>query len=87
MFLAANRKATMKHFTATEAKNRFGELLEQAGNEPVAIQKNGRNYRVVLAAEDYERLVSASGGIEPAIKTSLERSMKRWDKLYTSLAR
>ena len=46
----------MKHFTATEAKNRFGELMEQAGNEPVAIQKNGRNYRVVLAAEDYERL-------------------------------
>jgi len=77
----------MKHFTATEAKNRFGELMEQAGSEPVAIQKNGRDYRVVLSAEDYERLVSATGGLDSTVMTSLERSMRRWDKLYTALAK
>lgn len=77
----------MKRFSATDAKNRFGELMEQSGNEPVAIQKNGRDVRIVLAAEEYERLVSASSGLDPSVKSSLERSMKRWDKLYTALAR
>ena len=79
--------STMKHFSATDAKNRFGELMEQSGTEPVAIQKNGRNYRVILAAEDYENLISKSGGMDPVVKNSLERSMKRWDKLYTVLAK
>lgn len=77
----------MKHFTATDAKNRFGELMEQSGNEPVAIQKNGRDFRIVIAAEEYERLLAVSGGMDVRVKSSLERSMKRWDKLYTALAR
>jgi prevent-host-death family protein len=77
----------MKHFSATEAKNRFGELMEQSGSEPIAIHKNGRPVRVLLAAEEYERLISTSGEMDPRVKTSLERSMKRWDKLYTALAR
>ncbi len=77
----------MKHFTATDAKNRFGELMEQSGIEPVAIQKNGRDFRIVIAAEEYERLLAVSGGMDVRMKSSLERSMKRWDKLYTALAR
>ena len=77
----------MKHFSATDAKNKFGELMEQSGSEPVAIQKNGRDVRVIMAAEDYQRLVSSSDGLDARVKTSLERSMKRWDKLYTALAK
>ena len=33
----------MKHFTATEAKNRFGELIDEVNNSPVVIRKNGRD--------------------------------------------
>jgi len=77
----------MKHFSATDAKNKFGDLMEQSGNEPVAIQKNGRDVRVILTAEEYNRLISASTQIDQTVKTSLERSMKRWDKVYAALAR
>ncbi|MCB1386408.1 MAG: type II toxin-antitoxin system prevent-host-death family antitoxin [Nitratireductor sp.] len=76
----------MKHFTATEAKNRFGELMEQAGNEPVAIQKNGRNYRVVLAAEDYERLAKQNA-VRPLVKELHKRSMERRREVYEALAK
>jgi prevent-host-death family protein len=77
----------MRQFTATEAKNRFGELLDASGSEPVAIQKNGRNYRVILSSEEFERIVAASAGIDPTLQTSLERSIRRWNKVYEELAK
>ena len=46
----------MKMFTAKEAKNRFGVLLDSAQREPVTIQKNGRAVAVVLSVEEYRRL-------------------------------
>ena len=76
----------MKVMQASEAKNRFGELLEASGNEPVAIRKNGRDIRVVISTEEYERLTGASS-IDPKVQTSLERSMKRWNRVYEALAR
>jgi prevent-host-death family protein len=77
----------MKTFTATEAKNRFGELLDQSGNEPVEIHKNGRPFRVILDADEFRKLVSASQAVDATVQSSLERSLKRWDKLYEALAR
>ena len=41
----------MKTMQATDAKNRFGELLEDAISEPVLIQKNGRDVAVVVLTE------------------------------------
>ncbi|MBK8456539.1 MAG: type II toxin-antitoxin system prevent-host-death family antitoxin [Phyllobacteriaceae bacterium] len=76
----------MKTMQATEAKNRFGELLEMSATEPVLIQKNGRDLRVLLNVEEYEKLVSASG-VDQAVQTSLERSMKRWGRVYEALAK
>ena len=76
----------MKVMQASEAKNRFGELLEVSGNEPVAIRKNGRDIRVVLSTEEYERLIGGNS-IDSRVQTSLERSMKRWNKVYEALAK
>ena len=45
--------------TATEAKNRFGQLLDQAQRGPVFIEKSGRRHSVLLSVEDYDRLVAA----------------------------
>lgn len=45
--------------TATEAKNRFGQLLEQAQRKPVVIEKAGRRHSVLMSAEHYDRLVAA----------------------------
>lgn len=44
--------------TATEAKNRFGQLCQQAKREPVVIQKAGRPDTVLLSYEDYQRLTA-----------------------------
>jgi len=41
---------------ATEAKNRFGELLETASREPVEIAKSGRTVAVVLSARAYREM-------------------------------
>lgn len=77
---------TIRVITSTEAQNQFGKLMEDAKKEPVMIQKNGRDQVVMLSAEDYERIILQSN-VNPAVKSSLERSMKRWDKLYVSLAK
>ncbi|MBM3577863.1 MAG: type II toxin-antitoxin system Phd/YefM family antitoxin [Alphaproteobacteria bacterium] len=48
----------MKCVSAKDAKNGFGWLLDTARAEPVIIEKHGRAVIVVLAIEEYERLVS-----------------------------
>ena len=54
--------------TATEAKNRFGQLLEQAQRAPVVIEKAGRRHSVLMSAEHYDRLLAAQRPVvaEPA---------------------
>ena len=46
----------MRTFTAAEAKNKFGELVDLARSTPVAITKYDRRVLVVLAIEEFERL-------------------------------
>ena len=42
--------------TATEAKNRFGQICAQAKREPVFIEKGGRVDSVILSVEQFEAL-------------------------------
>jgi PHD/YefM family antitoxin component YafN of YafNO toxin-antitoxin module len=42
--------------TATEAKNRFGNLCAIAKREPVFVEKAGQLDSVILAAEHYQAL-------------------------------
>ncbi len=46
----------MKSFSAKEAKDGFGRLLDTAQREPVEIQKKGRPVAVVISLEEYHRL-------------------------------
>lgn len=41
-------------FTAKEAKNNFGRLLEEARRFPVAVLKNGRRVAVVMSSDEYD---------------------------------
>jgi prevent-host-death family protein len=45
--------------TATEAKNRLGQMLEHCQREPVVIEKSGRRHSVLLSAAQYDALVLA----------------------------
>jgi prevent-host-death family protein len=42
--------------TATEAKNRFGQMLDACQVEPVMIEKSGRMHSVLLSMREYEAL-------------------------------
>ena len=53
----------MKKLAASDAKNRFGEMLDLARREPVHITKKGRNVAVVLSTEEFERLTELEGFI------------------------
>lgn len=46
----------MMEFSATQAKQRFAEVLEAAQRGPVKIQRHARDIAVVISAAEYERL-------------------------------
>ena len=43
--------------TATEVKNKFGKFSDIARSEPVIVEKTGRKAIVLIAFEEYERLI------------------------------
>ena len=46
----------MNSFRASMAKNKFGELLDNARREPIIIEKHARPTAVLMAYEEYQRL-------------------------------
>ena len=48
----------MRTFTSATAKNQFGQLIDAARLAPVAITKYDKPFVVVLAVEEFERLVA-----------------------------
>ncbi len=49
-----NHLKIMKIVAAKEAKNRFGQLIDDAQRGPVMIEKNGRPFAVVQSFADFE---------------------------------
>lgn len=49
-------KTDFKTYTATDAKNKFGEVFDSALREPVRIQRNGRRGAVLMSDEFFEDL-------------------------------
>ena len=54
----------MKSFTASDARRRFGWLLEKAQREPVTITKNGRAVAMMLSASDDGMIAAVEGFLE-----------------------
>ena len=79
----------MSSITATDAKNRFGQVLEMARTEPVHVQKNGRDVAVVISPEEFQRYQEAmiKPKVRPAIEELLQRSIERRRSLYEALAK
>lgn len=44
----------MQTIDASDAKSRFGSLLESVQREPITIKKRGRVVAVMVSVEDYE---------------------------------
>ena len=62
--------------TATEAKNRLGQVLEHAQRAPVFIEKAGRRHSVVLSSARYEELLEAEAG------RSLKERTREFNETY-----
>ena len=78
----------MLAFTASDAKNRFGELLDAAGNEPVTIQRNGRDVAVILSAAEFARLSAEGGrGGSALVRAMHEESIRDHEEVYEALAK
>ena len=54
----------MKSFTASDARRRFGRLMETARREPVTITKKGRVAAVMLPASNKELITAVEGVFE-----------------------
>ena len=64
---------------ATQAKNRFGEILKTARDEgPVFIERHGQPQAVVLGIEAYNKLTSSK-------HTSQELELDRWTRDFLDL--
>ena len=52
----------MKAISPREAEHQFGRLIDTARAEPVVVEKHGRPVVVVVAVEEYERLMKIERG-------------------------
>ncbi len=49
----------MNTITATEAKNRFADLVDTARTQPVTITRNDRAVAVMVSPSEYSRLLAS----------------------------
>ena len=54
----------MTLFTASDARRRFGRLLETVQREPVTITKNGRAVAIIVSTSDNELIAAVKGFFE-----------------------
>lgn len=65
--------------SAKDAKYHFGRLIDTARAEPVVIEKHGRPVVVVLAIEEYQRLVAIEASHAPVDDAAAHTSGNRHD--------
>lgn len=83
---AGLKEITVKIMKATDARNRFGELLEDVAIGPVRIQKNGRDVAVVMSSAEYARHFQTAAKKE-LVKRYNEESIERFGRLYEELTK
>jgi prevent-host-death family protein len=68
--------------TATEAKNRLGQMLEHCQREPVTIKKSGRRHSVLISAAEYDRLVAARARSHAVLGETAGQAFYRANKAW-----
>ena len=69
----------MQAQSAKDAKYHCGRLIDLARAEPVVVEKHGRPVVVVLAVEEYHRLVAIEAAHAPAAAAAANVSGKSHD--------
>ncbi|HTX77041.1 MAG TPA: type II toxin-antitoxin system prevent-host-death family antitoxin [Terracidiphilus sp.] len=63
--------------TSAEAQNKFGELLDLAQREPVAITRHGRTAAFIISPRDMDEIINAREGRKRAAA-----ELKAWRMKY-----
>lgn len=75
--------------SATEAKNRLGQMLDACQREPVTIEKLGRRHSVLLSAAHYDALLAGQSDAAPRKRRDAGREFyeryKGWVDLQNEL--
>ncbi len=50
----------MKSVSATEAKQRFAAIIDDARREPVVVRRQNRDVAVIISPEEYQRIRRAN---------------------------
>lgn len=58
-------------WSVQDAKNRFSEMVDAAGQSPQTVTKHGKRAVVVVAAEEYDRLKTLEKRHTPSFKEHL----------------
>lgn len=79
----------MTIMTASDAKNKFGQLLDTAQAGPVRVQRQGRDVAVVLSPLEYERLTARASGlrVNPLAERLHAETMDDFDDVFKALAK
>ena len=62
----------MKTFISSYAQNHFGVLIDEARIAPVAVTKYDKPFVVVMAVEEYERVVALAKMAPKAAKRKMK---------------
>ena len=71
--------------TATDAKNRFGALCQQAKLAPVVVEKAGEPDTVLLSYADYQRLLAPQAATRAAQRREFNARHKAWLEAHNQL--
>jgi len=71
-------------WSVQDAKNRFSEMVDAAGQAPQTVTKHGKRAVVVMAAEEYDRLKTLERHHAPSFKEHL-LSMPKDDGTFERL--
>lgn len=78
----------MKSLSASDAKRRFGQLVDMAQAEPIRIQRHGRDVAIVLSPQEFHRMNEAARGkVNPTVARLHAESATRWASVYEALAK
>jgi prevent-host-death family protein len=75
------------HVSSTEAKNKFGQMLDECQHHPVIIKKAGRRRGVLMSAAQYDQLVAKAPQV-PGTQTPGEKfysEYKDWVDMQNDL--
>lgn len=64
--------------SATDAKNRFGALCQQAKRAPVVVEKAGEPDTVLLSYEQYQQLLAPASASLSARRKAFNQQYQEW---------